>query len=459
MNISMPYGAAHIIRELNKHGYEAYIVGGCVRDSLLGKVPNDWDITTDAKPGEIKEIFKRTVDTGIQHGTVTVLIYPPEGQKLESADREDGLETYEVTTYRVDGVYEDHRRPKDVTFTSKLEEDLKRRDFTINAMAYNDDAGVVDIFGGMDDLNKGIIRCVGNPDDRFDEDALRILRAVRFSAQLGFDIDETTEHSISTHAMYLKDISAERIQVELTKLITSGNPSKLVKAYELGLTRIILPEFDAMMVTEQNNPYHMYNVGMHTIKVMEHISPTPLLRYAALLHDSGKPACKATDEKGIDHFYGHPEESEEICKTVLRRLKLDNSTVRNACLLVRYHDYGMGEIPSPRAFRRFLAKLGRENFHDFIQIKRADIAGQSDYRMAEREELLDSLQRLYDTVIEQEQGLYISDLVIGGQELIALGVKPGRQIGQILNTLLEEVLDNPEKNTREYLIDRAKELI
>lgn len=459
MNISMPYGAAHIIRELNKHGYEAYIVGGCVRDSLLGKAPNDWDITTDAKPEEIKEIFRRTVDTGIQHGTVTVLIYTPEGQRLESADREDGLEAYEVTTYRVDGVYEDHRRPKDVTFTSKLEEDLKRRDFTINAMAYNDDAGVVDIFGGMDDLDKGIIRCVGNPDDRFDEDALRILRAVRFSAQLGFDIDEATEHSISTHAMYLKDISAERIQVELTKLITSGNPSKLVKAYELGLTGIILPELDAMMVTEQNNPYHMYNVGMHTIKVMEHISPTPLLRYAALLHDSGKPACKATDEKGIDHFYGHPEKSEEICKTVLRRLKLDNSTVRNACLLVRYHDYGMGEIPSPRAFRRFLAKLGRENFNNFMQIKRADIAGQSDYRMAEREELLDSLQRLYDTVIEQEQGLYVSDLVIGGQELIALGVKPGRQIGQILNTLLEEVLDNPEKNTREYLIDRAKELI
>lgn len=450
MKIDMPYGARCIIEELNKHGFEAYIVGGCVRDCLLGKAPNDWDITTDAKPEQMKEIFRRTVDTGIQHGTVTVLIYPPGSDKPE---------TYEVTTYRVDGVYEDHRRPKDVTFTSNLEEDLKRRDFTINAMAYNDEAGIVDIFGGIDDLDKGIIRCVGIADERFDEDALRILRAVRFAAQLDFDICKDTENAISTHAKYLKDISAERIQVELTKLITSNHPERLVDAYKLGLTSIILPEFDRMLETKQNNPYHKFDVGMHTIEAMKNVPATKILRYAVLLHDSGKPDCKTTDKKGIDHFYNHPEKSSQIARMVLRRLKLDNNTIEAVCRLVQYHDYGMGSNMSPKTFRNFLAKLGRENFSDFIAVRKADIAGQSGYNSDKSLAQVRRLEELYEKAMEEEQAIYISDLKIGGKELIGLGLKPGKEIGYILNKLLDEVIDEPSANEKEYLIKRAKELM
>lgn len=454
MKIAMPYGASHIINELKKNGYDAYIVGGCVRDSLLNKVPNDWDITTNAKPDEIKSIFKRTVDTGIQHGTVTVLIYPPHNEGEESE-----LETYEVTTYRVDGVYEDHRRPKEVTFTASLEEDLKRRDFTINAMAYNDETGVVDVFGGVKDLENKVVRCVGNPDDRFNEDALRILRAVRFSAQLGFSIDEATRDAISTHAAFLRDISAERIQVELTKLITSDNPDKLLDAYELGLTKIILPEFDAMMVTEQNNPYHLYSVGIHTIKVMENIKAEPILRYAALLHDVGKPKCKSVDENGIDHFYRHQDKSSDMARDILRRLKMDNNTIKQVCLLAQYHDFGIRMQITPINFRRFLAKLGRDNFNDFILVKKADMAGQSDYHKEERLEQIAYMEEIYKQIIDENHALHVTDLVIGGKELMDLGVQPGRQIGEILNALLQEVIDEPEKNNEQYLLQRAANMI
>ena len=241
MKIQMPVNANRIIHTLQEAGHEAYIVGGCVRDAILGKEPGDWDITTSAKPEEVKALFRRTIDTGIEHGTVTVMF-----------DKEG----YEVTTYRVDGKYEDHRRPTSVTFTASLIEDMKRRDFTINAMAYNETEGVIDHFDGMGDLKRKMIRCVGEPKERFDEDALRILRALRFSAQLDFSIDEKTKEAIRNQAVYLKDISAERIHVELTKLLVSSHPERLRTAYELGVTKIVLPEFDAMMETEQNNKHH-----------------------------------------------------------------------------------------------------------------------------------------------------------------------------------------------------------
>ena len=256
MKIEIPTGAAYILQQLNKHGYEAYIVGGCVRDSLLGKQPNDWDITTSAKPEEVKAIFHRTIDTGIQHGTVTVLV---DREILDDGRGSPASHTdyaFEVTTYRVDGVYTDHRRPESVCFTASLEEDLKRRDFTINAMAYNPEQGVIDIFGGQEDLEKGIIRCVGEASERFDEDALRILRAVRFAAQLDFVIEDQTREAMRDQAKFLKDISAERICTELTKMIVSKHPERLEEAYELGLTNIFLPEFDRMMQTPQNNRSH-----------------------------------------------------------------------------------------------------------------------------------------------------------------------------------------------------------
>ena len=374
MKIEIQTGAAYILQQLNKHGYEAYIVGGCVRDSLLGKQPNDWDITTSAKPEEVKAIFHRTIDTGIQHGTVTVLV---DREILDDGSGSLASHTdyaFEVTTYRVDGVYTDHRRPESVCFTASLEEDLKRRDFTINAMAYNPEQGVIDIFGGQEDLEKGIIRCVGEASERFDEDALRILRAVRFAAQLDFVIEDQTREAMRDQAKFLEDISVERICTELTKMIVSKHPERLEEAYELGLTQMFLPEFDVMMQTPQNNQYHLYDVGHHTLKVMEAVPATTVLRYAALLHDVGKPKCKTTDETGVDHFYGHQELSAKMARTTLRRLKLDNDTIDQVCRLVKNHDYGLsGDGPGMKSFRRFVAQLGAEHFADFLEIRKGDM--------------------------------------------------------------------------------------
>ena len=256
MDILMPQKVKFIIKQLMDNGFEAYAVGGCVRDSILGREPNDWDITTSALPGQVKEVFEHTVDTGIQHGTVTVVL-----------DKEN----FEVTTYRIDGEYEDNRHPKEVIFTANLVEDLKRRDFTVNAMAYNDETGLVDVFGGISDLNDKIIRCVGNAEDRFSEDALRVLRAARFAAQLGFSIEDGTMQAMKSMAPNLANISAERIQVELVKLIISDNPDMIKTAYELGITKIVLPEFDKIMNIEQNNPHHIYTVGEHTLYALKNV--------------------------------------------------------------------------------------------------------------------------------------------------------------------------------------------
>ncbi len=451
--IQIPAGAEYIIRELNNHGYEAYIVGGCVRDSLLGKTPNDWDITTSAKPQQVKEIFKRTIDTGIQHGTVTVLV-DKKILKGESCCEY----AFEVTTYRVDGEYADHRRPTEVTFTASLEEDLKRRDFTINAMAYSPTKGVVDIFGGEQDLKDGVIKAVGVAQDRFEEDALRILRAVRFGAQLGFEIEEETKYAMTRLAENLRFISAERIQVELTKLITSANPDRLIQAYELGLTRIFLPEFDAMMETEQNNPYHIYNVGEHTIKVMENIEPTQILRYAALLHDVAKPATKTTGADGVDHFYGHQDAGVSMARDILKRLKLDNHTIDKTCLLVQWHDFGMDEV-TMKGFRKFMGKLGRENFQDFMAIKKADMAGQSRYNSDGRLAALERLEAMYSKLIEENQCINISEMELKGRDLIDMGVKPGVEMGTILKKLFDMVVDDPSLNDKEKLKNIVKEML
>ena len=447
----MPPGAAYIIEELNKRGYEAFIVGGCVRDSLLGRVPNDWDITTSATPYQVKDIFKKTVDTGLQHGTVTVLVDKEHAKGAEYS--------YEVTTYRVDGVYEDHRRPSGVTFSQSLEEDLKRRDFTINAMAYNDKDGVVDIFGGQEDLKRKLIRCVGKPSERFDEDALRILRAVRFAAQLGCTIDEETGTAMKKQAHFLKDISAERIREELTKLIISDNPSMLVTAYEFGLTKEFLPEFDAMMETMQNNPNHKYTVGIHTIKVMENVPKDTVIRYTALLHDIAKPACKTTDENGTDHFYEHQKKGSDMARGILRRLKFDNDTVDRVTRLVLYHDYGIGTDLGIKAFRRFLAKLGVENFEDYIMIREADIKAQSEYMLENKKVNIEKFKEMYEVVISKNQCLKIADLAIDGKDLIELGMKPGRTMGEMLHYLLECVMDEPSLNNKDILTNLVKKKI
>lgn len=437
MKINMPENANKIIHTLQKAGYEAYIVGGCVRDAVLNKVPDDWDITTSAKPGEVKALFARTIDTGIQHGTVTVMF---------------GKEGYEVTTYRVDGKYEDHRRPNSVTFTSSLIEDMKRRDFTINAMAYNDDEGIVDHFHGVEDLEAHIIRCVGEPSDRFDEDALRILRALRFSAQLGFEIDEATKEAIRNQAKYLADISAERIQVELTKLLMSDHPERMITAYELGVTKIILPEFDAMMETPQNNKHHSFNVGEHTIRVIQEVPKNKTLRWAALLHDVAKPATHTNDGQW-DHFYGHNEVGMDMAESVLKRLKFDNATIDRVKRLVYWHDYGMGELPKLKSFRRALNKMGTDLFEDYAYIKYADIMAQSDYHREDKLKTLETLKDYYKEILDKQQCVTIRELAVSGKDLIELGVEPGPKMGEMLSRLLDKVLDDPELNKRKTLLE------
>ena len=436
MKISLPKEVKYIIEQLNSAGFEAYAVGGCVRDSLLERVPNDWDITTSATPQEIKSAFRRTVDTGIKHGTVTVLI---------------GGEGYEVTTFRIDGEYSDHRRPDGVTFTRELSEDLLRRDFTINAMAYSEGTGLVDLYGGVDDLKKGIIRCVGNPDDRFNEDALRIMRAVRFGAQLGFDIDEDTRTAAAKHAAELSQVSAERIETELTKLLVSPHPEKIMDMYELGITSVVLPEFDRMINTPQNTPYHRFDVGRHTIEVMKNVPASKVMRYAALLHDVGKPDTRTTDNNGQDHFKGHAKVSEGIAETVLKRLRMDNDTIRDVKNIVLWHDFGLKGGITKKSVRKMLSKMGKEYFDFYVQIKRADIMGQSDYRADVSIDILNQIIGFHDEIIEERNALTISDLAIGGKDLIEMGIKPGPEMGEILRQLLDRVLEEPELNKKENL--------
>ena len=438
--ISLPAKVARILNTLGEHGYEAYAVGGCVRDSLLGRTPQDWDITTSARPEQVKALFRHTIDTGIQHGTVTVM--------LEH-------EGFEVTTYRIDGEYEDARHPKEVAFTANLLEDLKRRDFTINAMAYNEVTGLVDAFDGIGDLERGVIRCVGNAMERFSEDALRMLRAVRFAAQLGFSIEQETQEAIAGLAGNIKKVSAERIQVELVKLLTSPNPGELKVAYCTGLTAVFLPEFDVMMETPQNNPHHCYTVGEHTIHVVQQVENQKVLRLAALFHDIAKPVCKTTDETGVDHFYGHPKEGAKMAHRIFRRLKFDVDTMQKVCGLVEWHDDNPNLTPA--GIRKAIYRVGEERYPDLFALKRADVLSQSGYRREEKLAYIQSYQKLYEEIIEQKDCLSLKKLAVNGRDLMELGIKPGKKIGQILQKLLEEVLEEPDKNKKEYLLERVKQ--
>lgn len=439
MQLIIPEKAAKILHTLEAAGYEAYVVGGCVRDSILGRTPDDWDITTSAKPEEVKSLFRRTIDTGLIHGTVTVML-----------DKEG----FEVTTYRVDGEYEDGRHPKEVEFTASLEEDLKRRDFTINAMAYNPVRGLVDLFGGMQDMENKIIRCVGNPMERFTEDALRILRAVRFSAQLGFSIEEKTEEGITALAPNLRLVSAERIQTELIKLLVSPNPDYLRIAYETGITKEILPEFDRCMETQQNTPHHCYTVGEHILHSLLQIREDKVLRLTMLLHDIGKPLVKKTDEKGRDHFKTHGAVGEKMAVSILRRLKMDNDTIHKVSTLIRWHDdRPEGEA---RAVRRAVNRIGQELFPMYLEVQRADILAQSTYKREEKLERLSKVSLLYEEILEKEQCVSLKTMAVTGKDIIAAGYKPGKEIGEILNRLLQDVLDHPENNKKEILLSKIK---
>ncbi len=434
MTIHLPEKVRHIIGTLEGAGFEAYAVGGCVRDSLLGREPEDWDVTTSALPGQVKRLFPRTVDTGIRHGTVTVL---------------EGREGFEVTTYRIDGEYEDKRHPREVTFTPDLLEDLKRRDFTINAMAYNDAKGLVDAFGGIRDIKRRSVRCVGSPRERFTEDALRMMRAVRFSAQLGFPIEGGTKEAIRPLAKNLAQISAERIQSELVKLLVSDHPEEMRTVYETGMSQVFLPEFDAMMDTPQNNKHHCYNVGEHTLVALGHVRKDKVLRLTMLLHDVGKPVCKSVGEDGIYHFYGHPETGAQMARGILRRLKFDNATIRRVTALITWHD----DRPpiEERAIRQAIYRIGEEQFPDLFEVKRADALAKNLYKREEKLAYIASYEAMYREILEKKQCLSLRGLALDGSDLIRMGMKPGKEIGEALERLLMHVLECPEDNNADAL--------
>ena len=440
IKIEMPQAVKEIIETLEGAGFEAFAVGGCVRDAVLGRIPADWDITTSAMPEEVKALFSRTIDTGIQHGTVTVMV--------------DHV-GYEVTTYRIDGEYEDARHPKEVSFTSNLVEDLKRRDFTINAMAYNDRAGIVDEFDGIGDLEKGVIRCVGNPLDRFGEDALRMLRAVRFSAQLGFAIDEATKEAIITLAPNLEKISAERIQVELVKLLTSDHPDYLRLAYETGITTVVLPEFDAIMNCDQKDALHEESVGEHTLKSLLNIEADKVLRLTMLFHDFGKPMTHSRTEEGITRFFGHPDIGADLSREIMRRLKFDNDTTDKVKKLTAVHDLFVRNAPN--RVRRCMSKVGKDLFPYFLKVRRANILAWKEDAQEKALAELQELETIYEGILERAECVCIKELQVDGKDLMAAGVKQGKQIGDILSDLLEVVLEEPEKNTKETLLAYVKE--
>ena len=454
----LPWEAEKILSVLTDNGYEAFIVGGCVRDMILGRIPDDWDITTSASPVQVKELFNKTIDTGIAHGTVTVMI---------------NRVGYEVTTYRVDGEYEDCRHPKEVSFTTSLEEDLKRRDFTINAMAYNRTVGLVDLFGGVSDMQNACIRCVGNPYERFAEDALRIMRAVRFASQLGFTIEDETAAAMKRLAPNLAKVSAERVRTELVKLLNGAHPELLMTAWEAGITAVVLPEWDAMMATEQNNPHHCYNVGMHTMKGIEALHREPfyctaeehdrtVMNLTMLLHDSGKPMCRSTSENGTDHFYGHPERSSELAKTVLRRLKFDNDMIDLVGRLVLYHDCRFqvktGD-EAVRSVRRIAGRVGLDNLPYLFPIQRADIWAQATKYHESGYAVMAVMEEAYRVIVDENQCVSLKELAVKGRDLLEIGYQPGPELGTVLNTLLEIVVENPEQNNRDALLATAKEML
>lgn len=436
---SVPSDALHIIDMLHNAGEEAYIVGGCVRDLLLGLTPYDWDITTSATPEKVKSLFKRTIDTGIEHGTVTVMM-----------DKTG----YEVTTYRVDGEYEDYRRPKEVVFSRNLSEDLLRRDFTINAMAYNPYEGLVDPYGGLQDLEARLIRCVGNALDRFNEDALRMLRAIRFSAKLGFDIEIKTYDAIKELASLINHVSVERIQVELTKTLLSDQPEKIRELVNCGLIGFIFPEFQTIVGLTQNNPYHRKSVDEHTYETLNYVRPEARLRWSMYLHDVGKGYTKTTDQQGIDHFYGHQKISSDISNRFLKKMHFDNKTIDGVTKLVLVHDERINV--DERSVRRAMSRIGIDFFEDFLEIKEADIKGQSFEYVESNLSYLEAVRKIYKKISDEKQCLTIKDLALNGRDIIALGFENGKIIGEILNDLLEFVLEEPSRNTP---IDLQKRVI
>lgn len=440
MEIHIPTGARKIIARLEQHGYEAYIVGGCVRDSLMGKRPSDWDICTSARAEEMMALFedKRVIPTGIQHGTLTILA-------------EDGA--YEVTTFRIDGEYLDHRHPKSVAFTRELAEDLSRRDFTINAMAWHPERGLIDLFGGVEDLRDRLVRAVGDPVQRFNEDGLRMLRMVRFATVLDFDYDPATYDAVRKQGHLLQYISKERIQVELNKILLAAHPARgLEDLYTLGMYPYIIPLMCHTVGFAQRGGHHFLDVFEHSLLAVGVIAPELVLRLTMLLHDIGKPfVWDSSESLSYDRFDDHAAVSAKLAGKILRDLKYDNATRKDVVELIAHHNDIL--LPDPVNVRRALARLGEVQTRRLVQVKVADLIAHD--LAGEREKILAlfaEISDVIDEVVARGDCTSVKALAIGGQDMMALGLS-GRAIGQMLNAALELVLEKPEMNTRETLLN------
>lgn len=449
--VAIPNAAQKVIAYLEAAGFQAYIVGGCVRDSLMGKVPHDWDICTNALPDDVIRIFgaNNTIPTGLKHGTVTV---------------NDGGQ-YEVTTFRIDGKYLDGRHPDSVRFVRSLAEDLARRDFTINAMAYNPATGLVDIFGGENDIQKGVIRAVGEPRKRFQEDALRILRAVRFSAKLGFAIESQTYEAMGREICGLDKVSAERIGSEILQIVTAPFAKQALSAHNGMVIRYVIPELGVCYGVEQNNRYHHEDVFYHIISTLGnaetcHQFPDEwadkYVRMALLLHDIGKPQCKTTDENGYDHFYKHAPASAELAEKVLRRLRYSNEFIDTVVELIRYHDAEL--VPTKACARRLLNKLGVDQLHRLLKLRECDNRAHTSAAWVKFNNQTVPFAEVLQQVLDEESAFKLKDLAINGKDLIAAGYKPGKNMGRVLDALLEEVINEQIQNDKATLLHRAKAL-
>ena len=441
--LTLPAPVSDLLGRLTRAGFSAYVVGGCVRDSLLGLDPHDWDICTSALPDQMQAVFhdQRTVETGLKHGTLTVVMdHVP----------------YEVTTYRVDGDYSDHRHPDSVVFVDDLTKDLARRDFTVNAMAWSPDAGLQDPFDGQRDLSAKLIRCVGGPEQRFEEDALRVLRALRFASVYDFTIEPDTAAALRKKAPDLKHVAGERIREELLKLLCGKAAGRILREYPEVLAEII-PEIRPMIGYDQENHHHSYDLWEHTVRGIEGVPADPVLRLTMLLHDTGKPAVRTTDEKGEGHYYGHPRVSEEIARRTAEALRLDNAFRERLCILVRHHDTPLrtqsGAINTDRSFLlRRLNKYGEENLRALFLIHCADRTA-TGYSSAEREQtrLRDRTEAL-NALLAEHPCFSLKNLAVNGRDLIALGLK-GKAVGETLQSLLEAVMDGLVPNERSALLD------
>ena len=439
--LTLPQGAWQIIQRLDQAGFEAWAVGGCVRDSLLGRKPKDWDICTSAQPEQMQRLFQdwHTIQTGLRFGTLTVVI---------------DHQPFEVTTFRVDGAYSDHRHPDGVTLVSELREDLARRDFTVNAMAYHPERGLVDLFGGREDLRAGVIRCVGLPEQRFGEDALRMLRALRFAARYGFRLDEATAAAI--HAMHreLKDIAVERVRTELSGLLCGQAAGQLLRAFS-DVICFLLPELAPCVGFDQRTPHHRYDVWEHSVRAVEAIEPTEALRLTMLLHDCGKPGCFRLDGEGVGHSCGHAALSQQLAEQAMGRLRVDNATRERVSLLIAWHDAPLDA--GRKTLLRLLNRVGEEALRQLIQVQRADRLAKGTVPADEVEAWAGSVRAALDALLAEQPCFTLKQLQLNGRDLMALGLR-GPAVGAELNALLQEVLDGSLPNERAALLRRAAEL-